>query len=161
MNRVYLAAAAIALAPAAAVAQPEPAAPAGVHTHLSCKGEPREIAVRVVNVKDSVGLMTVELYRSDPEGFLNKKGREFRVRFAAKAPVTEFCIHAPAPGQWAMVAYHDENANQKFDKGAFGLPVEPFGVSQNPKIRMAPPPIEKALFEVAETGASVEIRLRD
>jgi uncharacterized protein (DUF2141 family) len=131
------------------------------HSHVSCRGEPREVLVRVVNVKESVGLLTVELYRNDPDGFLNKKGREFRRRFAAKAPVTEVCIQTPATGQWAMVAYHDENANTKFDKTAFGLPAEPYGVSQNPKIRLAPPPIEKALFEVAESGASVEIRLRD
>ncbi|NJR31436.1 DUF2141 domain-containing protein [bacterium] len=129
--------------------------------HMSCKGEPREILVRVVNVKKSIGLMTVELYRNDADGFLNKRGREFRQRFAARAPVTEVCLHAPAAGQWAMVVYHDENANEKFDKGTFGLPVEPFGVSQNPKIRLAPPPIEKALFEVAENGATVEIGLRD
>ena len=131
------------------------------HQHMSCKGEPREILVRVVNVEKSVGLVTVELYRNDPDGFLNKRGRQSRQRFAARAPATEICVHAPEAGQWAMVAYHDENANQKFDKGAFGLPVEPYGVSQNPKIRLAPPPIEKALFEVAETGATVEIRLRD
>ncbi len=132
-----------------------------VHAHISCKGEPREILVRVVNVKKSVGLMTLELYRNDPDGFLKKSGREFRQRFAAKAPATEVCVHAPAAGQWAMVAYHDENANEKFDKGAFGLPVEPYGVSQNPKIRLAPPPIEKALFEVAESGATVEIKLKN
>jgi uncharacterized protein (DUF2141 family) len=151
-----LASAALAVCAAGNAAAQGPA-----HSHISCKGEPREIAVRIVNVKESIGLMTVELYRNDPDGFLNKEGREFRVRFAAKAPATEFCIHAPAAGAWALVAYHDENANQKFDKTAFGFPAEPFGVSQNPKIRLAPPPIEKALFEVAETGASVEIRLRD
>lgn len=151
-----LASAALALGAAGGATAQPPA-----HGHISCKGEPREILVRVVNVKESVGLMTLELYRNDPDGFLNKKGREFRQRFAAKAPVTEVCIHTPAAGQWAMVAYHDENANTTFDKNAFGFPAEPFGVSQNPKIRLAPPPIEKALFEVAETGASVEIRLRD
>lgn len=137
------------------------AAKQDAHEHMSCKGEPREILVRVVNVKESVGLVTIELYRNDPDGFLNKRGRESRHRFAARAPATAVCVHAPEAGQWAMVAYHDENANQKFDKGTFGIPVEPFGVSQNPKIRLAPPPIEKALFEVAETGATVEIRLRD
>ncbi len=164
MSRFNLVAAAIALASAGAGAVMMTTAEAqsgAAHSHVSCKGEPREIAVRVVNVKESVGLMTVEVYRNDPGGFLNKGGREFRVRFAAKAPATEFCVTAPSAGQWAMVTYHDENANQKFDKNSFGLPSEPYGVSQNPKIRLAPPPIEEALFEVAETGASVEIRLRD
>lgn len=156
MYRTFAAAAAIMAGAAGGAAAQDPA-----HSHASCKGEPREIAVRVVNVKESVGLMTVELYRNDQDGFLNKRGRELRMRFAAKAPATDFCIHAPVSGLWSMVAYHDENANQKFDKGALGLPVEPFGVSQNPKIRLAPPPIEKTLFEVAESGASVEIMLRN
>jgi uncharacterized protein (DUF2141 family) len=152
----WLAAAGFILAPQASTAADD-----GAHQHMSCKGEPREILVRVVNVKESVGLITVELYRNDPDGFLNKRGRAARHRFAANAPATEVCVQAPEAGQWAMVAYHDENANEKFDKGTFGIPVEPFGVSQNPKIRLAPPPIEKALFEVAESGATVEIVLRD
>lgn len=129
--------------------------------HVSCKGEPSEIRVTVKNVRQSAGLMTVELFANDPEGFLNKKGRLFRVRYAAHAPLTQVCVNAPGPGLWAMAAYHDVNANQKFDKNAFGLPAEPYGVSGNPKIRLAPPPIEETLFEVAETGASVEIRLKN
>ena len=129
--------------------------------HVSCKGEPNEIRVTITNVKKSAGLMTAELYRNDPDGFLNKKGRLFRVRYAAHAPVTQFCITAPEAGQWAMGAYHDENANQKFDKGAFGLPVEPYGVSRNPKILLGPPPIAEALFTVAGAGADIEIKLKN
>jgi uncharacterized protein (DUF2141 family) len=133
---------------------------AGPFEHVSCKGGPNEIRVTVKGVKKSVGLMTAELFRNDPEGFLNKKGRLFRVRYAAHAPVTQFCLEAPEAGQWAVVAYHDENANQKFDKGAFGLPVEPYGISRNPKMRLGPPPIEDALFDVDEGGAAVEIKLK-
>ena len=142
------------------------AAPAGAASlepfeHVSCKGEPNEIRLTVNNVKQSAGLMTAELFRNDPEGFLNKKGRLFRVRYAARAPFTQICLNAPEPGQWAVAVYHDKNANHKFDKGAFGLPIEPYGISGNPKIHLAPPPIAEALFEVAESGASVEIRLKN
>lgn len=129
--------------------------------HISCRGDPNEIRVTIENVKQSAGLMTVELFRNDPNGFLNKNGREFRVRYAAHAPLTQICLKAPTPGQWAVVAYHDVNANRKFDKNTFGFPAEPFGVSGNPKIRLAPPPIAEALFDVAETGANIEIKLRD
>lgn len=129
--------------------------------HVSCKGDPFEVRLTISNVRQSAGLMTVELFRNDPEGFLNKQGRLFRVRYAAHAPLTQVCVNAPGPGKWAAAAYHDVNANQKFDKNAFGLPAEPYGVSNNPKIRLAPPPIEEALFEVAEAGAAVEIRLKN
>jgi len=74
--------------------------------------------------------------------------------------MTKICLKAPESGAFAMSAYHDENANQKFDKNAFGLPAEPWGLSNNPKVRLAPPPVEKALFTVsADGGAQVHIRL--
>lgn len=141
-------------------AAPALAADGAAFAHVSCKGEPNEIRVTINNVKQSAGLMTVELFRNDPEGFLNKKGREFRVRYAAHAPLTQICLTAPAPGQWAVVTYHDVNANRKFDKNTFGLPAEPFGISGNPKLRLAPPPIADALFDVSEAGADVEINLK-
>lgn len=153
--RMILAAGLLAGLTAPALAAEDPA-----FAHVSCKGEPNEIRVAVKNVKQNAGLMTVELYRNDPGGFLNKGGREFRVRYAAHAPLTQVCVTAPAPGQWALVAYHDVNANRKFDKNAFGLPAEPFGVSGNPKFRLAPPSIAEALVDVGETGADVEIRLK-
>ncbi len=129
--------------------------------HVSCTGAANEVRVTVSNVKQSAGLMTAELFRNEPDNFLKKAGREFRVRYAARAPETQFCVHAPATGQFAIVVYHDENANRKFDKNGLGLPKEPFGISNDPSIGFGPPPIEKALFEVASAGASVEIRLRD
>ncbi len=155
LRKAFLAAGLASTAPAMAADN------AASFTHVSCNGAPNEIRVTVKNVKKSAGLVTAELYRNDPDGFLNKKGREFRVRYAARAPATQFCVTAPAPGQWAIVVYHDENANQKFDKNAFGLPAEPYGVSQNPKIRLAPPPISEVLFDVADAGASVDVRLKD
>lgn len=148
-------------AAAFATLTPATAKDSAAFTHISCKGAPNEIRVTIENVKKSAGLLTAELYRNEPEHFLKKAGREFRVRFAAHAPVTQFCLTAPSPGQFAVVAYHDENANLKFDKNTFGLPSEPYGVSRNPKIRLAPPPISDALFDVPEAGAAVAIRLKD
>lgn len=142
-----------------------PAGPAaaddGVFAHVSCKGQPNEIRVAVTNVKRSAGLLTAELYRNEPDHFLRKAGREYRLRFAANAPETRFCLTAPGPGKFAVAVYHDENANLKFDKNSFGLPAEPYGLSRNPKIRLAPPPISEALIDVREEGAVAEVRLKD
>lgn len=129
--------------------------------HVSCTGKPNEIRIVVKNVKKSVGLMTADLYSNDAEGFLHKQGRVGRARFAAKAPVTVFCIDAPTADAYAIAVYHDKNANQSFDKNPLGLPAEPFGLSNNPKMRLAPPKIEEALFGVAADGAIVEIDLNN
>lgn len=129
--------------------------------HVSCTGAPNEIRVVVHNVKKSVGLMTADLYRDDTTAFLKRTGRISQVHFAAKAPVTEFCIIAPGPAAYAVAVYHDKNANKAFDKNALGLPAEPFGLSNNPTIRFAPPDIADTLFKVAQDGATVEIDLKN
>ena len=129
--------------------------------HVSCTGGPNEIGVVIENVAQSVGLMTADLYRNDEDGFLKRDGRVQQVRFAAKAPMTRFCMRAPEPGAYAIAVYHDKNANKTFDKKAFGLPDEPYGISNDPKIRFGPPPISDALFEVADGGAMVDIKLKN
>lgn len=129
--------------------------------HMSCTGAPNEVRIVIDGVKKSVGLITAELYKNDEATFLSKEGRELRMRVAARAPVTEFCIHAPAAAGYAIAVYHDKNANQKFDKGPLGLPAEPYGVSNNPQMRMKPPAIAEALFHVADNGTMVEIQLRN
>lgn len=129
--------------------------------HVSCTGGANEVRVVVSGVERSVGLMTVELYRNDPDNFLKKEGREMRVRYAARAPETQLCLQAPAPGGYAIAVYHDQNANRKLDKKAFGLPDEPYGISNNPRMRFAPPSLEEALFHVAAEGATVKIELRN
>lgn len=129
--------------------------------HASCTGAPNEIRIVVRNVRKSVGLMTADLYGNDAGVFLHKEGRIRRVRFAAKAPVTAFCLDAPQENAYAIAVYHDKNANEAFDKNPLGLPAEPFGVSNNPPMRLGPPKIADALFDVGPGGATVEIELNN
>jgi len=91
---------------------------------------------------------------------LHGRGRLKQVKVAAKSPVTSFCMTAPTEGEFAVSVYQDENANGDFDKGPLGLPAEPWGISQNPKIRFGPPSVKEAIFPVSADGAKVEIKLR-
>ncbi len=129
--------------------------------HVSCIGGPNEVRVTVRGVDKSVGLMRADLYRNDPAGFLKRDGRVGKVSFAARAPFTQFCMRAPRDGEFAIAVYHDENANKTFDKKAFGLPDEPYGISNDPVIRFAPPKVDEALFSVSKNGASVVITLKN
>lgn len=132
-----------------------------VFDHVSCSGANNEVRVSIEGVKESVGLMVADLYREDQDGFLKRDGRVQQVRFAARAPVTQFCMRAPVDGNYAMAVYHDENANKTLDRAAFGIPTEPFGISNNPVIRFGPPTLEESLFVVPEDGAVVEIKLKN
>lgn len=164
MIRVALAAAgALATAGAATADESrERAVPAPTKfDHISCKGGANEIRLTVRNVKKSVGVLTVELYQNDQSTFLKKEGRIVRVKFAARAPMTQVCVYAPEATDYAIGVYHDQNANNKFDKRPpFGLPAEPYGVSNNPKMQFAPPTIDEALFHVPPETIAVDVKLR-
>jgi len=129
-------------------------------THVSCTGGENEIRIRIMGVKQSVGLLTADLYPNKQDGFLSGRGRLKQVKYAAKAPVTQFCIQAPEAGNFAIAVYHDRNANGVFDRTGLGLPNEPWGISNNPKVRFSAPPVGKALFDVTQDGAKLEINLK-
>ena len=162
-NRIFAAAIGVSVASGAAVAldTPSTAEPSFQFEHVSCTGSENEIRVVITGVQQSAGLMVADLYRNEAEGFLKRTGRVAQVRFAAKAPQTNFCFYAPTPEKYAIAVYHDENANKTFDKLSFGLPAEPYGISNNPRIRFGPPSIDEAAFEVASNGANVEIKLKN
>lgn len=128
--------------------------------HVSCSGAENEVRLVIRGVKESVGLISADLYPNNEEAFLKGEGRVKKVKFAARAPVTQFCLTAPESGDFAIAIYHDRNANGRFDKTGLGMPDEPWGISNNPKVRFAPPSVESALFAVDAEGAQVDIDLR-
>ena len=125
----------------------------------TCATTSTGIHVVAQQVRSSDGLLTVELYDDNPEGFIKKAGRLKRVRVEAIAGQTEMCLTAPGPGRYAVVLYHDENANEKFDKNFLGLPKEGFGVSNNPGFDFGPPSHEDSAFVLDGQPLRLEIEL--
>ena len=52
-----------------------------------------------------------------------------------------------APIRIAVSAYHDENDNSKLDKNSFGIPIERYGFSKNPKRSFGPPQFNETAIE--------------
>ncbi|MDR1896327.1 MAG: DUF2141 domain-containing protein, partial [Prevotellaceae bacterium] len=55
-----------------------------------------------------------------------------------------------ASGEYAVSLFHDENDNYKLDVGAFGIPVEKTGFSNNAKGKMGPPKFMDCKFAVTD-----------
>lgn len=64
-----------------------------------------------------------------------------------------------APGNYAVMAFHDENDNMLFDKSASGLPLEGYGFSRNAKGHYGPPGFEDAMIELKPGPASIQMEL--
>jgi uncharacterized protein (DUF2141 family) len=139
--------------------------PSGAHSEITasegpCNEASSAIDVRVHGVRSDRGNVTFVLYGDKPQDFLVKGKKIFKQRFAANQGTVEFCVVLPKPGVYAATAYHDENDNGKFDKNRAGLPVEGFGVSNNPTTFLTPPSHDQAAFAVSRGRTRVDIEIK-
>jgi uncharacterized protein (DUF2141 family) len=127
---------------------------------MSCDGRPYSILVVVKNIKDDRGTITIDLHGDDPELFLKSGAKLARLRLPAVPGDMKICVPVEKPGVYAVALYQDRDSNLKLDKTWIGLPSEPFGVSRDAPIRMAPPKHKEAAFEVTGPLTPVTVTLR-
>ena len=61
---------------------------------------------------------------------------------------------------YGIAVFHDENKNGKMDKNFVGMPLEPYGFSNNLRVTFGPPKWEKGKFPVRNpiTEISIEVK---
>lgn len=91
-----------------------------------------ELTVEVVGARDDKGRVLVRLFDS-PDGFPSgagaARGEAAAEIVAGRARVT----FAVPPGDYALVAIHDENGDGAMEKTLLGLPEEGYAVSNDPR----------------------------
>ena len=63
-------------------------------------------------------------------------------------------------GRYAVAVYHDENGDDRYNKSWIGLPLEPYGFSNNKQFVVSPPDFEEASVEVQQQDVEIAIVLR-
>lgn len=116
--------------------------------------------VTVEGLRSSRGQVAVTLYSSDRKRFLVKKGSLYTGRVTAVAPRTRMCIHVPTAGTYAFAIYHDENANEKFDRSGLGFPKEGYGFSNNPSTLFGLPNFSSVLIHVPAADGETTIKMK-
>ncbi len=71
---------------------------------------------------------------------------------------TEVVIRGLEKGEYAVVVLHDENENMKLDRNRFHVPVEQWGMSNNPKHLLSAPSFNEASFRF-EGDKWIHVRL--
>ena len=64
-----------------------------------------------------------------------------------------------APGTYAVKSFHDRDVNGKMNFNALGMPLEPYGFSNNARAPFGPPSWRRAAFDVKAGGNGMTIRL--
>jgi acyl-CoA reductase-like NAD-dependent aldehyde dehydrogenase/uncharacterized protein (DUF2141 family) len=98
---------------------------------------------------------------NSPSGFPGDKTKAVRHGFLAIAPgVRELHIDtALPPGTYAVSVYEDLNSNHKLDHNLIGIPSEPVGVSNNPKVHMRPPRFDESSFRLGAKEQTITVNL--
>ena len=83
---------------------------------------------------------------------------------AALAPARTGTVTVDVPnvpaGNWAVMAYHDENDNQKLDRNEMGIPSEGYGFSNGAGVRYGLPQFKQAAVAVGAGAVSVSVTLK-
>jgi uncharacterized protein (DUF2141 family) len=63
-------------------------------------------------------------------------------------------------GDYGIAVFHDENKNGKMDKNFLGMPLEPYGFSNNARVTFGPPKWDKSKFVVKGSTTEVSIEVK-
>jgi uncharacterized protein (DUF2141 family) len=111
-------------------------------------------------VRSSDGFVVANLYGSDQHRFLAPNGWLSVWRDPAQRGEVTTCIYLPAPGRYAAVVFHDNNASGVLEQGPLGIPKKGFGFSNNVVPIISAPSLSSVSFAVAAGDTRLRIALR-
>lgn len=106
----------------------------------------QNIKVKVQNLIQRQGIVHARLCR-DTDDFLGDKFKELASKISPTGEV-EMIFNDIPTGKYVVWLFHDTDNSGDLTTNIFGIPTEPFGFSNNPRIRIGPPAFSEASFEV-------------
>jgi uncharacterized protein (DUF2141 family) len=121
--------------------------------------EPRRVVVTVRGFRSRAGSLRVKLV-ADADGFPASDAHvAAKRRVAIEAAAVSVAFDGVAPGDYAVVALHDEDDDAELDR-RLGLPAEGLAFSSGARIRFGPPSFEEARFELGARDAELALELQ-
>ena len=130
----------------------------GVSLLAAASGQAATLHVTVENIRNDSQPVRVLLFNS-PDSFPDEaQCFKFQATRAMEGTaVVEFTDLAP--GAYAIMAYHDENEDNRLNRVLGMWPSEGYGLSLNPLV-MGPPTFQETSFELPARGLSVTLSLQ-
>jgi len=115
-----------------------------------------DLTIDVTGLKNAKGKVLVAVY-DRAEGFLKQPAR-VAAADAQEGKVSVAITGLPV-GDYAFTAFHDQNGNGTLDKNPVGMPVEPYGFSNDAVGHYGPPSFDQARVHLSEKGSVATINL--
>jgi uncharacterized protein (DUF2141 family) len=122
-------------------------------------GGPVGFKVKVTSIRSAQGSIHVFLFNS-AAGYPTNHAKAYKhlVSKAATGEVT-FSVGDIPEGTYSIVAFHDKNGNNSFDKTWYGSPKEDYGFSNIPGEFCGTPSFQQTSFKVSAQTNSVTVNL--
>lgn len=121
------------------------------------QAEARALLVHLHNIKGAAGSLRASLYRS-PESFRKEDKALQVISVPVTGDVAELKFDGLPPGKYAVMVYHDANADQKLNLRFGMFPTEGYGLSRNPVV-IGPPRFEDSVFDLIGPETRIDIQL--
>jgi len=115
----------------------------------------QDITVTIHNIANNRGHVVIGLHTADT--FMKSDAIQQTAEKVKDGKVI-VTFKNVAPGNYALLVLHDENDNKRMDFEPSGMPIESFGISNNPML-MGPPAFSDGKFEVADKSLELTIKL--
>ena len=117
-----------------------------------------KLTITVKDLRNHKGDLIFGVFKQ-ADGFPSTKDKSINWQVKPAADGVEFTAKL-APGKYAASVLHDENRNGKMDNDAVGVPVEGYGVTNNPKPKFRGATFKEATFDLPPQGATLTISLQ-
>jgi uncharacterized protein (DUF2141 family) len=119
------------------------------------------LRIHVDGLRNSIGVVGAAIFKTRdgwPED-MSKTVNHWPTPIAPGArEATAVMLNLP-PGDYGVVAIHDENKNHKLDRNFIGIPKEGFGFANNPHVGLSTPPFGAAVVRVTCPVTEINIHL--
>ena len=108
------------------------------------------LRIHVDGLRNSTGVVGAAVF-SSAAGWPEDMSRSFHhwpTPIAPGAREATAVLDAIPPGDYGVVAIHDENRNHKLDRNFIGIPKEGFGFANNPHVGLSAPAYSAAIVHV-------------
>jgi uncharacterized protein (DUF2141 family) len=130
---------------------------AGLLTTSTASAQNIDLTVKLTGVRSSNGNLRAGLYR-EAESFRKEEKALAIISVPANSGENTLIFNDIPPGRYAIMAYHDENADGRLNLRLGMFPTEGYGLSNTPKV-FGPPKFDDSAFNVDAANTQIEIPL--
>ena len=124
---------------------------------LAQPGGQATIILKVTGVRSEKGQVKIAVFNS-PKKWLEEPIYSATIDVDSQEVIWK--ISDVPYGDYGVAVFHDENRNGKMDKNLLGIPLEPYGFSNNLRVTFGPPKWDKAKFAVKSSTKDVSIEVK-